>query len=313
MGLYLKLFDTHSQYENYTADTSNFILPNVSVCKDVPNVVHYNPIVPYSKNIITYEANAKLTETTSAYSSGLHTYAFKGVSNKQLTMISHSFENGVGTITFDDDIVKFDAFAFYGCSAFTSIDIPDSITSIGSQAFRYCSGLTSINIPSGVTSIGSQAFENCSALTSIDIPSGVTAINSQVFNMCTSLTSIDIPSGVTSIGNSAFNNCSSLISINIPSGVTSIGENAFLNCSGLTSIDIPSGVTSIGSDAFYDCTNVSDVYCYPNPANLTWDEYGKDDFKSDGSTICHIYSQYLSEYEANFGNDVNVTFVGDLT
>lgn len=47
MGKYLKLFDTHTQYESYTADTQNFILPNVSYCEDQANVVHYNPYVPY--------------------------------------------------------------------------------------------------------------------------------------------------------------------------------------------------------------------------------------------------------------------------
>ena len=46
MGKYIKLFDTHSQYESSTADTQNFILPNVSYCKDQANVVHYNPTQP---------------------------------------------------------------------------------------------------------------------------------------------------------------------------------------------------------------------------------------------------------------------------
>ena len=46
MSLYLKLFETHSQYESYTADTENFLLPNVSFCIDTPNEVHYNPYVP---------------------------------------------------------------------------------------------------------------------------------------------------------------------------------------------------------------------------------------------------------------------------
>ena len=45
MGKYLKQFDTHQQYEAYTADTENFILPNVSYCIDTPNEVHYNPYV----------------------------------------------------------------------------------------------------------------------------------------------------------------------------------------------------------------------------------------------------------------------------
>jgi len=54
------------------------------------------------------------------------------------------------------------------------------------------------------------------------------------------------------------------------------------------------------------------VYCYPNAANLTWDEDGKDDFKADGSTVCHVHADQLSAYQSKFTGEVNVTFVGDL-
>lgn len=43
MSKYLKLFETTAAYE---AAQSNLILPNVSVCKDQPTVVHYNPSSP---------------------------------------------------------------------------------------------------------------------------------------------------------------------------------------------------------------------------------------------------------------------------
>ena len=76
---------------------------------------------------------------------------------------------------------------------------------------------------------------------------------------------------------------------------------------------IPNSVTSIEPDAFYDCTSVNDVYCFPNPANLTWNEDDGDDFKEDGSTICHVKAEYLSAYQTKFNGVVNVTFVGDLT
>lgn len=45
---YLKEFATTAQYEAYTADTANFILPNVSICNDNPTVAHYNPYDPYN-------------------------------------------------------------------------------------------------------------------------------------------------------------------------------------------------------------------------------------------------------------------------
>jgi hypothetical protein len=49
MAIYLKKFETMNQYNAYTADTENFILPNVSLTVD-NNVVHYNPYVvdPYN-------------------------------------------------------------------------------------------------------------------------------------------------------------------------------------------------------------------------------------------------------------------------
>jgi hypothetical protein len=78
-------------------------------------------------------------------------------------------------------------------------------------------------------------------------------------------------------------------------------------------VTIPNRVTSIGNEAFFRCTSVNDVYCYPNPANLTWNDVDKDYFKKDGSTLCHVKAEYLNTYQTKFGSKVNVTFVGDLT
>jgi hypothetical protein len=60
MSKYIKLFETTSQYDAYTADTTNFILPNLTLCKDAPTVVYYNPTTPathdYSQDYFTLEA-----------------------------------------------------------------------------------------------------------------------------------------------------------------------------------------------------------------------------------------------------------------
>lgn len=45
MSVYLKQFSTHQEYEQYI-NGSDAILPNVSICKDTPNEVHYNPSTP---------------------------------------------------------------------------------------------------------------------------------------------------------------------------------------------------------------------------------------------------------------------------
>ena len=280
----------YSTTAEYNAALSKFLVPNVSFTDD-NDVVHYNPS---PLNVITYQATEKLTEAiVKPYpTDGLHTNAFSGSSGQQLTMESHTFENGVGTIEFDGAIASIGKEAFNGCSGLTSVTIPNSVTSIGRYAFANCSGLTSITIHNSVTSIGDYAFSSCSSLTSITIPNSVTSIGDYAFGGCSSLTSINVNSGntvydsrnncnaiietetntlvqgckttiildsVTSIGDRAFYNCSGLTSIEIPDSVTSIGDYAFDNCSGLTSITIPNSVTSIGNVAFNSCSSLTSV------------------------------------------------------
>lgn len=186
----------------YNNNTINKLATNATVNKMYygSNVVYLAvkgeepPTPPTPLNVITYEASAKLAETTNpvASSTGLHINAFSGSSGQQLTMTSHTFENGVGTIEFDGDITSIGTRAFNLCIDLTSIKIPNSVMTIGNYAFYQCSGLTSINIPNGVTSIRGNAFRNCSGLTSIDIPSGVTSIGLRAFFNCSSLTSVTV-------------------------------------------------------------------------------------------------------------------------
>jgi len=198
-----------------------------------------------------------------------------------------------------------------GMNKLSSISIPSSVTSIGESAFRDCTGLTSITIPNSVTSIGQSAFQSDTALTSVTIGNSVKSIGDRAFLDCSKLESVTIPDSVISIGQSAFQSCSGLKSVSIGNSVTSIGQSAFQSCSGLTSVTIPNSVTSIGADAFYLCTNITDVNCYPNAEDLTWNENGKNDFKADGSTVCHVHTGQLSAYQTKFTDEVNVTFVGD--
>ena len=128
------------------------------------------------------------------------------------------------------------------------------------------------------------------------------------------ITSVVVESGVTTVGAMSFCNFGKMTSVTLPEGLTSIGTRSFLSCGKLTSITIPSTVTSIGAEAFYSCMSVTDVNLYADPANLTWNEDGCDDFnrKPKGSTKCHVLAEYLTAYQTKFNGQVNVTFVGDL-
>ena len=279
MSKYLKLFETTAAY---TAAESTLIKPNVSYIVE-GHTIEYNPYIPQP---IIYTASAKLAETTSQYSSGLHTNAFSGTSG-QLRITSHNFENGVGTIIFNEDVTTIGYKAFYGCKNLTSITIPDSVTSIGS-IFEYCDNLTSIVVDSNNTKYDSR--NNCNAIIETAtnklicgckntvIPNSVTSIGYGAFDYCTSLTSITIPNSVTSIGNNAFYGCSNL---------TSINQMAFKDCSSLTNIIIPSSVTSIYYDAFNGCYFTINNFKNNSRLNAQTNNYwGATIIDSDVDGIC---------------------------
>ncbi|MBQ8272864.1 MAG: leucine-rich repeat protein, partial [Tidjanibacter sp.] len=82
-------------------------------------------------------------------------------------IISNTYKNGKGVITFDSDVTSIGYGAFAGSESLASVTIPDSVTSIGGSAFWNCTSLTSITIPDRVTSIGREAFYGCTSLTSV--------------------------------------------------------------------------------------------------------------------------------------------------
>lgn len=57
----------------------------------------------------------------------------------------------------------------------------------------------------------------------------------------------------------------------LPSTLITIGAQAFYHCEKLNSdIIIPASVTLIDNEAFKRCYLIDNIYCYPNPAELTW-------------------------------------------
>ena len=257
MAKYLKLFDTHAEYESFIQ--TDFDKPNVSYCKD-NNEVHYNPVE--TRLICKYNVTSTSEPTVlrADEENIFKSMEIDGVMIDEL-VTEYTFDTtGIHTVKYElYDETKLGDYVFQDCSSLTSIDIPNSVTSIGHYAFCNCSDLTSITIPNSMTSIGNSTFYKCSGLTSVTIPNSVTSIGTGTFEECRGLTSVTIGNSVTSIGDYAFRFCTNLTSIDIPNSVTSISEAAFYKCSSLTSVTIGSGVTSIGDNAFYNCSSLTSI------------------------------------------------------
>ena len=209
-------------------------------------------------------------------------------------IVSNTYENDKGLITFDGNVTIIGFTAFKGCSSLINITLPNYVTKIDRAAFKECTNLTSINIPDEVVLIGDEAFEECRNLKSIIIPNGVTSLDYEVFRNCSSLESIVIPESVTAIKWLALSLCSSLTNVTISNSVTSIESQAFTGCSSLQSITIPDEVTDIGSMTFSNCSSLLNViigesvesignYAFYNCSSLTSVEIG-DSVTSIGNT-----------------------------
>ena len=285
---YLKLFDTHTDYNTYI-NRSDKVLPNVSYCEN-ENEVHYNPWV---ETRVVVKINVTDTTNPTYFFNNptiLNEVEIDGVIQPS-AVNSYTFETtGEHTvkIKLNDGITTLNSGSFAGQAKVVSITIPNSITSIGDYTCSSCTALTNVTIPDSVTTIGKSAFGGCTALTSVVIPNSVTTIGDNAFYGCTSLTSVTLNSiavvskiytsslsfnnifgnqvteyiignSVTSIGDYAFNGCTNLTNIIIGNDVTTIGENAFRYCTGLISVTIPNSVTTISNYSFISCSGLTNI------------------------------------------------------
>ena len=148
------------------------------------------------------------------------------------TLVSNTYENGKGVMTFEKDLDEIATQMFYFQSV-ESVSLPSSITTIGDSAFSNCQKLKSITLPNNLTTIGKTCFQQCYALQEINLPDTITEIKDSAFYNCDVLEEIILPPQITTINQYTFQGCSQLKNITIPSLVTSIGNYAFSGCSNL--------------------------------------------------------------------------------
>ncbi len=243
-----------------------------------------------------------------------------------------SYVEEIETVIIEDGVTSIGDKAFRGCIGLTTVTIGSGVTYIGTDAFYFCTkvevvycnadpakltweedgcddfkkdGSTIINVADAAPWIAN--FTGVVNGTFIDTPYVPLTWNYDADTKTLTFSGTVIPSYGNPEERPWKDYVSEVEKIVISDGVTSIGSGAFYNCSGLTTVIIPAGVTYIGKDAFYLCPKVEVVYCNANPATLTWDESGCDDFKPDGTTIINVAD--AAPWIAKFTGKVNGTFI----
>lgn len=263
-----------------------FSLLAVLLCAASANVVFAEPT---TINHVNYEFDEDAKTATVVGAD--YAYYDSDVSLVIPAQVEYNSQNYAVTAIGDD--------AFQGAEYLVSIELPEGLLSIGNAAFNQTLNLASINIPNSVTSVGEEAFaEAFKENSDIVLGNGLTVLSRWMFSSA-SMKSVTLQEGLLEIKQGAFQYCGYLTSITIPSTVTHIWGD---------------GVAEGGEgDAFEFCDELTDIYCYANPANLTWDDTNSDDFIASPAktTRCHVKSCELAAFQTKFAH-VNVTFVGDL-
>ncbi len=164
----------------------------------------------------------------------------------------------------ESDTVRIGMGFFRNMSKIKSITLPDSITVIDDFAFEGCTALTSFNVPANVNHIGVGVFSDCGSLKELTSSSAVyRAVNNclvkgnAVVLGCANST---IPeSGVTTVASYAFYKCPTMADVVIPSNINTIEDGAFWYCDGLKVLKLSEMKAGFSQNALTGCTKITTV------------------------------------------------------
>lgn len=208
-------------------------------------------------------------------------------------IVSNTYEDGKGVITFDGTVTGIPDYAFNGCRNLSTLSLPHYVTKLGSGAFDSTS-LEEVNIPESVEIIGTpqessisgtvviSSFSNCSKLrkfsgkfASADGRCLIVRDTLKAFAPA-GLEEYIIPSGVKTIGTGCswtgvktlhFNdelevlchyafNWSNLVNVVLPDRLKTIQYGAFRCCMSLESVYIPESLENCSYGVFQQNRNL---------------------------------------------------------
>ena len=102
------------------------------------------------------------------------------------------YNSNIKQILFPEELTTIGAYAFYGCTSLTELNIPDSCSVIEGYAFAN-TGLNSLFIPATLKTIGSSAFANNEKLSEVIMAKEVFDLPNKLFYRCDNLNAIYVP------------------------------------------------------------------------------------------------------------------------
>jgi hypothetical protein len=299
MSLYLKNFETTSEYETYIASEDK-VLPNVSFCEDERGM-HYNPVHDYSQDyftmvVTTGGGNVTWTGTSSnalSYSTDDGATWVEASGNipvsvgdkilwKGITTPSTSYPQGIGTFRGDTNVrysVEGNVMSLLFGDDFK---VQTSLVGKNNALYNLFSGNTNVtsaeNLSLPATTLADycyqEMFYDCTSLTTApELPATTLAsyCYRAMFQNCTSLTTApELPATTLAdyCYHEMFNSCASLTTA--PSVLPAITltescyDNMFGDCTSLTTApELPAETLTQGCyyAMFSGCTSLNYVKC----------------------------------------------------
>ena len=182
------------------------------------------------------------------------------------TLVSHTFENGIGVLRFSGPLTRFDILTYDSSSLerLTGILVPDCVEYIGSQIFWEAYNIREFRVPASLrvtkafTSYREMALERLYG-NHVSEDGRCIIIDGVLYAFAPAgISSYEIPSGVVIIGEGAFATTKELKSVVIPSGVTTMERGCFTDSS-IESVTIPASVKTIDAQSFLRCHNLKNL------------------------------------------------------
>lgn len=194
-------------------------------------------------------------------------YDFYGRQPFNASIVSHTYENGIGKIICDKVITKINqrAFGIFGASNLSELYLPDTIEIIETYGITGNAYLTTLRIPQSLKEVkeGGLNNPNLESFTGFHISEDgrCVIIDGVLYAFAPKGVKIyETPNGVDIIGVSAFAWNDDIEEITFAEGLTRIEGDAFADCSSLKKVTFPSTLQSLHSYAFRNCLAMEGYY-----------------------------------------------------